>query len=276
MTQFRMENSVTYKKHAASEAWLTAENNAAEKDRSARVKRGFEQPEWYLRQRSFNIRLRAEVVQEFLRGAEFGNILDIGCGDGSLSVPLLTARNHLTLVDMSKAMLEIASSRVPVEYSAQVKIVNESFDQASLAPASYDLIIGVGVLAYLQDTRAFVERIALLLKPGGRVITECTDSSHLVNCLGRGFGRVRNLLRSSKVPLILHTSKEVEGAFKRLGFEPCGSFRYSLPPPGVRRVLNQAALYKMVRTFHGNATHNRAPWMGDECLYYFKQSKAGT
>jgi len=236
---------------------------------SQRVKLGFEQPQWYLEKRSFNIKIRSETVKEFVADSKHERILDIGCGDGSLSVPLLDAHNRLTLVDMSKAMLDIARSRVPPEFLSQLSVLNTPFMESRLAPGSFDLIISLGVLAYVEDTRAFVGRIASLLKPGGQVIFECTDSSHPVNVLVRAFGRARNLLSTPIVPLILHTSSEVQGVFKELGFEQCGAFRYSLPPPGLRRLLSQNSLYKFVRNLHGSAARNRFPWMGDECLFHF-------
>lgn len=242
----------------------------ANEDRSALIKRGFEQPAWYLRKRSFNIRLRAEIAQEFLGGRRFQNILDIGCGDGSISVPLLKTHNRLTLLDLSSTMLDIARSRVRAELRPQMSAVNEPFMQASLPQAPFDLIISIGVLAYVEDTRGFVTRIASLLAPGGYVLMECTDSSHFVNYLGRILGRMRNLLVRSEVPLSLHTSSEVEAIFRDLGFLQCGAFRYSLPPPGVRRILSHNSLYRMVRVLHGTAAHNRMPRLGDECLYCFR------
>src|ERR1700756_4690438 len=68
---------------------------------------------YYLEQRGFDIRLRAETVDEFTREGHYRNALDIGCGDGSISLPILSRCDHLTLVDVSQKMLHRAACRIP-------------------------------------------------------------------------------------------------------------------------------------------------------------------
>ena len=57
--------------------------------KSPQVKSWFENPNQYLQRRNFDIRIRLETVQGFTKGATFGRVLDIPCGDGSISLPLL-------------------------------------------------------------------------------------------------------------------------------------------------------------------------------------------
>jgi ubiquinone/menaquinone biosynthesis C-methylase UbiE len=199
------------------------------------------------------------------------SMLDIGCGDGSISVPVLTPRNRLTLVDMSATMLGIARSRVSADLSTRVTTINDQFMNARLAPASFDLILCLGVLAYVSDSRAFAERIASLLGPRGDVIVECSDSSNAVSKLRRALGTVTGVLAPGKVPLILHSSAEVTGIFGQLGFALKGSFRYSLPLPGIRKFMSQGVQYKTTRALYGSAAKNRLPWLGSECIYHFRR-----
>ena len=135
----------------------------------------------------------------------------------------------------------------------------------------YDLIICVGVLAYVHNAHSFAEKVLSLSTPGGDVILECTDSDHPISILGRAFGAVRGLISRPRVPLVLHTSREVIDIFSRLGFSLRNVFRYSLPPPGVRRVLSQTFQYKSVRTLYGCPKRNRMPWLGSECIYHFRR-----
>ena len=79
-------------------------------DSATVIKRAFEQPQWYLTKTAYNIKVRIETIKEFVNGQSPKNILDIGCGDGSLSLHLLTTDNHITLLDRSKRMMEIACS----------------------------------------------------------------------------------------------------------------------------------------------------------------------
>src|SRR5215471_11083295 len=91
------------------------------------VRRYFGQPRNYLDIRRYVIEARRETVQEFLAGRTCSRILDIGCGDGSLTVPLLSPKTRLTLLDISVPMLNKALSRVPSEVSSNVQAVNMDF-----------------------------------------------------------------------------------------------------------------------------------------------------
>src|SRR5580692_9200767 len=92
-----------------------------------RVRHFFDQPENYLDRRRFDIRVRVETTEAFLKESSFTRILDIGCGDGSISVPLLSLDRSLTLLDISPNMLALARSRVPAGLMSKVAFVNEDF-----------------------------------------------------------------------------------------------------------------------------------------------------
>src|SRR5674476_125013 len=119
-------------------------NEVTQTDNASHIKEAFEQPQWYLQRTAFNITIRAETVVEFLNGNRCDSILDIGCGDGSLSLRLLNSNSHVTFLDQSQTMLNIVRSRVPGEFSSQISMLNSGFMEARLAPESFDLIICVG------------------------------------------------------------------------------------------------------------------------------------
>ena len=73
---------------------------------SRSIANSFEDPEWYLKGYTTNIRIRVETVVTLLAGLNPHHILDVGCGDGSLSLPLLQKASHVTYLDQSRAMLE--------------------------------------------------------------------------------------------------------------------------------------------------------------------------
>lgn len=239
------------------------------KDRLIETKAAFEEPDWYLRSRGYNIRIRSEVVRAFTREAKYENILDIGCGNGSISLPLLTPHNDLTLLDLSSTMLGIARSKVPEALLDHVKTVNKGFMDAELEPKSYDLILCIGVLAYVLDLESFCSKLASLLTPGGTVIVECTDAGHFVNYLVAGFERLRTLMLPAIVPLCLRSSAAVETTFRGLGLQQKGLYRYALPLPVVRKCFSQEFHYRWVRSLFGPPASNRNSWLGNECIYSF-------
>ena len=113
------------------------------------VKSLFESPQPYLDRRRYNIKIRAETVQHFLRNRQFTSVLDVGCGDGSASIPLLNPQRSLTLLDISSKMLSIAQSQVPPNLRANVQVMNQDFLAANLAPHSFDVIVCLGLLAHV-------------------------------------------------------------------------------------------------------------------------------
>jgi len=227
----------------------------------------FQTPDWFLKGKRYNIRLRSEIVREFLGDGQFNSILDIGCGDGSLSLPLLTQSNRLTLLDISIGMLDAARANIPSGLAANVRIINDDFMQTQLEPRSYDLIICVGVLAYVKSPDATIAKIASLLKPGGSVITENTNSAHPLTML---YTRLARALKPN-YPISRVRSKDVLAAYSHHGLRLSGLFRYSLAQPGIAHVLSQDRLYRLLRLIHGNTKKNRNIWLANEFLYHFKR-----
>jgi ubiquinone/menaquinone biosynthesis C-methylase UbiE len=238
-----------------------------------RIKDFFEQPDDYLTKGGYNIKIRVATVKEFVKDTARQNILDIGCGDGSLSLHLLNEKTRLTLLDRSRAMLNIASSRIPEGLVSHVQIVNQDFMEAEFPKQIFDLVICVGVLAYVEKLKPFLAKIASVLEPGGAVIMECSDGAHFVRRAYRAYGALRRNLGTGEFETVARPSSDVLAAWKELGFEASGAFRYSQPPPVIRKLLPQALSYNAIRFIYGTAAQNRTPWLGSECIYHFEQSK---
>ncbi len=237
------------------------------------TRKAFEDPDWYLQSRGYNIQIRTDTVSAFAQKAEYERVLDIGCGNGSISLPLLTPNNRLTLLDLSSTMLSIARSRIPEELLSNVETVNKSFMEAQLEPKSYDLILCIGVLAYVEDLQLFCAKLQSLLTPGGMLIVECTDSSHFISSLTLTVEKLRTLVVPPKVPLCLRSSAIVERTFQGLGLLRKGSYRYALPLPVVRKCFSQAFHYRTIRAFFGPPLSNRNSWLGNECIYGFMKRR---
>lgn len=239
------------------------------------VKSLFETPEPYLKRRRFNINIRAETVQYFLRNREFTRILDVGCGDGSASIPLLAAQKSLTLLDLSENMLSIALSNVPPDLKQNVQPVNQDFLSANLEPHSFDLIICLGLLAHVDSPNHVIDKIARLLSPNGIVIMQSTDSGGFLTRLGISYRRISETFGRMKYRYTLITKNQVIQMFAAYGLELSEIYRYSLPAlPGLDRIFSQRALYNYVRFAYGSAGNNYITWPGKECIYLFTPSHA--
>src|ERR1700690_1605085 len=77
-----------------------------------RVKSFFADPLPYLRNNPY-VDLRANAVRRLLPWHAGMSVLDLGCGDGRISIPLVGESGDLLLVDASAGMLELAMRSVP-------------------------------------------------------------------------------------------------------------------------------------------------------------------
>ena len=239
------------------------------------VRELFEQPSRYLSRWRYNIRIRAETVREFVNGLKYGSILDVGCGDGSISVPLLASRVRLTLLDISSHMLTIAGSRVPAEWLPNVSMINEDLLTAKLEANAYDLILCLGLLAHVDSPSLVAAKIASLVKPGGTVIVQSTDTTHVVTYLVRLCHLLVGLLRPRPYSGNLLSTEDVVQMFAKHGLRLLAVYRYSLLLPSIGGVFTHDRLYAMVRALFGRYPLARNSWLGNECLYKFRATTLG-
>ncbi len=229
----------------------------------------FEKPERYLTRRAFEIRIRAETIKELVKDSRNMRMMDIGCGDGSISLPLLTETTRITLVDLSSSMLSIAKSKVPAGIAENVETVNQDFMKTEFKLQSFDLILCIGVLAHVPSPADFVGKMVSLLKPGGRIIVECTDSRHKLSQMVSGFYKLWSVVRPTTYALNAVSFSEIEKILGRYSLQPKAQFRYAAPIPGMYRLFSQESLYKLTRQIFGKLGANRNVWLGNECISLF-------
>src|SRR5260370_24763330 len=121
-------------------------------------------------------------------------------------------------------MLDIAFSRLPEGSSDRVTLCNEDFLTAQLPPHSFDLILCVGVLTYIEKLGPFLSQIVSVLAPGGTIIVECSDGKHFIGRAYRAYVTLRRKLGAEDFETACRSSAEVVGAFTELGYEVGNSF----------------------------------------------------
>jgi 2-polyprenyl-3-methyl-5-hydroxy-6-metoxy-1,4-benzoquinol methylase len=238
-----------------------------------RVKSLFEVPEKYLGPRQFDIRIRVETVQRFTEHLRVDRVLDIGCGDGSLSLPLLPRCNRLTLLDLSCKMLDLARKKIPAERLNDVDVVNESFIEARLEPRSFDLILCVGVLAHVDSPAAVIAEVVRLAKPGASVILEFTDSFHLWGMPIVLYQKLLKFVRPQPYALNRLKRRQVIALCRENGLSESALYRYGLPPMGTHRVAGQEDMFQITRYLFGPSNRNRNSWMGNQFIYRLEKSQ---
>ena len=81
------------------------------------------------------------------------HILDIGCGAGNYTLKLLEKHPNLdvTLIDLSKPMLDRATERITAASSGTIHTIQGDIREIQLKPNSYDIILAAAVLHHLRD-----------------------------------------------------------------------------------------------------------------------------
>ena len=232
------------------------------------VKSLFDVTDKYLCPRQYDIQIRVETVQQFTEHLTVDRVLDIGCGDGSLSVPLLPRSKHLTLLDVSSKMLDLARKKIPAERCGDVELINGGFLGSDLRPRSFDLILCVGVLAHVDDPAAVIAEVARLAKPGATIILEFTDSFHFWGIPVVLYQKLLKLVRPEPYALNRLRRRQILGMCRDNQLGVSRLYRYGLPPLGTSKFANQAETYKITRYWFGpSPDHNRNAWMGNQFIY---------
>lgn len=109
---------------------------------------------------------RAAVTR--LPVAEGARILEVGVGTG-LSLPLYPRSCHVTGIDITDAMLDLARSRV--ERSAQNNVDLRRMDARDLQfpDGSFDAVVAPYVISVVPDPRRVMAEAARVCRPGGIV-----------------------------------------------------------------------------------------------------------
>jgi S-adenosylmethionine-dependent methyltransferase len=125
-------------------------------------------------------RLRSDLalanLRDFLplQAEESLRALDLGCGTGATAVCLARLGIHVTLLDYSPAMLDIAQ-RAAREAGISEKIVLKQGDAAQLAslfPAeSFDVILCHNILEYIEDPGVVLRDAARALRDSSAILS---------------------------------------------------------------------------------------------------------
>lgn len=113
------------------------------------------------------------LVEEAVKAAEGGTILDLGCGDGIITVPLAEQGAKIIAVDISEKMMSTAHKRA--EFRG-VSLENVTFCRMNaltldIADESVNVVICNSVLHLISNPEKVIQEIYRVLKKGGRFIT---------------------------------------------------------------------------------------------------------
>lgn len=94
-------------------------------------------------------------------------VLDLGVGTGQASRPYLDVGAAVTGLDLAPAMLERAAALRPGFFRLVEHDLERPLEAAGVAAASFDLVVGCGVVHFVRDLSGLLRGCARALAPGG-------------------------------------------------------------------------------------------------------------
>lgn len=217
----------------------------------------------------FDIRLRADIARELLGDVRGKTMIDIGCGDGSISLQFQSKTNSITLVDISDAMLHRAVANIRPGNSKTVSLVRSDID--TLDPENeYDIALAFGLLAHVDSVERAVKALSGLLKPGGICLVQITDAAQMVSKILSLYNLVIDKLTGSfgyaRNPICAHSLKTMAG---HCGLDCIDSVQYAIVLPGFISLLPDPLLYRYHK-FVKNS--RRLSSMGTDVVLCFRKT----
>jgi len=101
-------------------------------------------------------------------------VLDVGCGAGNFTLKLLQRLGHLdvTLIDLSRPMLDRAVQRVSAATNRQVTALQGDIRELPLGEARFDIIVAASVLHHLREDsewQSVLGKFHAALRPKGSI-----------------------------------------------------------------------------------------------------------
>jgi SAM-dependent methyltransferase len=104
-------------------------------------------------------------------------ILDLGCGDGVLTLSLMAAGARVIGLDASAEMVEAARARGVDAFVADAQALD--LDEQAERFGQFDAVFSNAALHWMLDPDAVAAGVAKILKPGGRFVGEMGGEGNL-------------------------------------------------------------------------------------------------
>jgi len=110
-------------------------------------------------------------------------LLDIGCGAGQVVIALAEQFDNLIGIDFADRRIESGLQALRAHYPQYLNKVqlrvNDSEERLPFEDDSFDVVVALAVLEHVVDPFHFMDEIARVCKPGGRIIVQVPNIAYI-------------------------------------------------------------------------------------------------
>lgn len=166
-----------------------------------------------------------EPVVDLLDPQPGERILDLGCGDGPLTLELIARGAEVVGVDASEDMIVAARAK-----GIDARVV----DAHALAfTAEFDAVFSNAALHWMKRADAVIDGVARALRPGGRFVAEMGGHGCVAAVLTAVLAVLhrRGIDGESRIPWYFPTPADYTGRLERRGFRVDTMLHFPRPTP---------------------------------------------
>jgi len=116
------------------------------------------------------VKVESNTVLRLLSKVKNKFVLDLGCGTGRYTLPLLKKGAKITAVDVSSRMLSVLSSKTNKDDKKNLVLVNSDVSALSLNKSYYDLAVSGLMFDHIKNMKPAFKKISKLLKKDAEFI----------------------------------------------------------------------------------------------------------
>ena len=183
--------------------------------------------------RNYHFHVRRNRVLELLPD-KLGRVLDVGCGPGVMTEVVLERGGTFDGVDLSPEMIDEAREKFGHFPNVNFKVGNiEAIDASD---KSYDQLICMAVIEYLNTPERALFEIARVLKPGGIAIITVPKRWHVSLVTVTATAPIRLVAKmlgaatADHLPRLRLQPHELDEAARQQGLIPDGGSQYHFTP----------------------------------------------
>ena len=131
----------------------------------------YDDSRWNSKGGEFTNRVQQRVVHELCAKWRGQSVVEVGPGTARFSIPLLRQMNRLTLVDISRGMLETARKNISASGLSEGidDLVTSTIYELPFEDSSFDHAISINVFNHLERPGEALKQLSRVIRSGGTV-----------------------------------------------------------------------------------------------------------